>query len=58
MFCSMPVIGGLLLFLNYGVLPRIGPSYYRPSWVALTALVVTTLLYFSAAVVYVLVSLS
>ncbi len=31
MFLSMPVLCGLLYYLNYCIIPTIGPSFYRPT---------------------------
>lgn len=53
MFCSMPIISSMLLVLNYVVLPKSGPTFYRPSPVALAAMVISTLVYTGATLLYV-----
>lgn len=52
MFCSMPIICIMLLVINYRILPRIGPSFYRPSPLAMGALLISTLVYSVATVLY------
>ena len=53
MFCSMPIIGAMLYYVNYRLLPRIGPEYYMPSRGAKGVLVATTIIYLVATVVYI-----
>jgi hypothetical protein len=52
MFCSMPIICIMLLIINYRILPRIGPSFYRPSPLAMGALLISTIVYSGATVLY------